>query len=194
MCNGILLLFKSYLYQIYTYTISHPSRIVIGLMIWFMLCSTMEWREKSVKRRSVLSTVWKGIIGIILIGCIFLLLYVTLGNRTQSVDMKYKWVIFWSYREVIFHHNQFILWQIVWNILGFVPIGNALYYLLGEKRKLYKVVFSCGIFSAGIELIQLFFRIGLFEFDDIFHNTLGVIIGYMIAEMGRRFLASVSGK
>ena len=105
--------------------------------------------------------------------------------------------------SVIFNHNQFILWQIIWNIIAFVPMGNALYYLLDRteyshggdrKRKFYKVVLSCGIFSAGIELIQLFFRIGLFEFDDIVHNTLGAVIGYGIAEVGKRFLTFVAGK
>lgn len=194
---------KSYLYQIYMYTISHPQVILVALGIWFILCGFMEWKGKAKKGKNIVFIIWKALVWLGLSGCVIMFLYVTLCNRYQAPDLRYKLQIFWSYREVIFNHNQFILWQIIWNIIAFVPMGNALYYLLDRteyshggdrKRKFYKVVLSCGIFSAGIELIQLFFRIGLFEFDDIVHNTLGAVIGYGIAEVGKRFLTFVAGK
>ncbi|MBR4027500.1 MAG: VanZ family protein [Lachnospiraceae bacterium] len=34
--------------------------------------------------------------------------------------------------------------------------------------------------SLTIEVLQLFMKKGLFEFDDIFHNTLGGVLGYVI--------------
>ena len=43
-----------------------------------------------------------------------------------------------------------------------------------------KRVHFSAVFSVVIELLQLFFEKGLFEFDDIFHNTIGGIIGLLL--------------
>lgn len=42
------------------------------------------------------------------------------------------------------------------------------------------------LFSASIEITQLVTKCGLFEFDDIFHNTLGAVVGSMIANVIER--------
>ena len=39
------------------------------------------------------------------------------------------------------------------------------------------------IFSSVIELSQLALKRGLCEFDDVFHNTLGCVIGYGVGMM-----------
>ena len=39
------------------------------------------------------------------------------------------------------------------------------------------------IFSSVIELSQLLLKRGLCEFDDVFHNTLGCVIGYGVGVM-----------
>jgi glycopeptide antibiotics resistance protein len=56
-----------------------------------------------------------------------------------------------------------------------------------EKSKNFRATgFFCQVALLGfltslsIELLQLVLKRGLFEFDDMFHNTLGVIIGYGI--------------
>jgi len=41
--------------------------------------------------------------------------------------------------------------------------------------------------SFGIEVIQLVFKLGLFEFDDVFHNVLGAVIGYGLWRVWRKF-------
>ena len=45
-------------------------------------------------------------------------------------------------------------------------------------RAIWCNVGSAMVFSFVIELLQLIFRCGLFEFDDMIHNTLGATIGY----------------
>ena len=57
----------------------------------------------------------------------------------------------------------------------FIPIG----FLLGIKVG-WKGIPIAALFSLIIELIQLVTRRGLFEFDDIIHNTLGAVIGFGI--------------
>jgi glycopeptide antibiotics resistance protein len=44
--------------------------------------------------------------------------------------------------------------------------------------------------SLSIELLQLVLKRGLFEFDDMFHNTFGVILGYGIRWIFSRKLSN----
>ncbi len=62
--------------------------------------------------------------------------------------------------------------QSVANILMFVPIGLLLTPTLGWRAVLYGF-----LLSLTIELLQLLLNSGFSEFDDVFHNTLGVMIG-----------------
>lgn len=177
----IFLQLKPILEVVYHYTINHPETLVKVLLVWFTLCGIMEWINRFKKKRNFFDIVWKAVMVIFFIGCLVMLLYVTLGNRHSSGEEKYRFDLFWSYKEVIYHNNMFILWQIIWNIVAFIPIGNVIFYLLGKKRKFYKVILYMGAFSLGIEATQLQFKMGLFEFDDVLHNTLGAVIGYLIA-------------
>jgi glycopeptide antibiotics resistance protein len=63
------------------------------------------------------------------------------------------------------------------NILLYVPLG----FLLSDLRylgslKIILLGFACSTLT---ELTQLVFHLGLFEFDDIFDNTLGCILGVL---------------
>lgn len=62
--------------------------------------------------------------------------------------------------------------QIVINIVMFLPVG-LLSALLWRWREM---LFSVGV-SCVIELLQLFTARGLCEFDDVFHDFLGALIG-----------------
>ena len=92
---------KSYLYQTYMYTISHPQVILVALGIWFILCGFMEWKGKAKKGKNIVFIIWKALVWLGLSGCVIMFLYVTLCNRYQAPDLRYKLQIFWSYREVI---------------------------------------------------------------------------------------------
>ena len=45
--------------------------------------------------------------------------------------------------------------------------------------------------SCSIEIIQLVLHRGLFEFDDIIHNTLGVFIGILVCLLARLIAGKV---
>ena len=53
-------------------------------------------------------------------------------------------------------------------------------------RRLRFVAASAAGVSFVIEVVQLVFKLGLFEFDDIFHNTLGAVIGFVMWRAIRR--------
>lgn len=60
------------------------------------------------------------------------------------------------------------------NVLLFVPFGTLMSIL---DRHFWRVFFIGLIFSCSIELVQFLLKIGLCELDDVFHNTLGTLIG-----------------
>ena len=68
--------------------------------------------------------------------------------------------------------------QILYNVLVFIPWGILLPALVQVKRKFRFVVLGTVGISLAIEVTQLVFKLGLFEFDDVIHNTLGAVIGY----------------
>lgn len=117
---------------------------------------------------------------LILIYPIFVLL-LTIITRTPKANIRAEWIPFWSWYDVIFHHNKTLFEENILNILMLLPLGVML--------KLYKInftvkhAFHCGLaLSATIEVTQLIFRLGLFEWDDMIHNTLGCVLGTLIAE------------
>lgn len=183
MYKEFFLVLKPYLYQIYQYIVGYPECVLASLGIWFALCGVMETLREKVKKKKLLFILWKFVVFLVFLGAIIMFLYVTLGNRYQTTYMRYKLELFWSYKEIIYNKNRLAFLENMWNIIAVLPIGNALYYLLNTKKKLLKITLICGMFSICIELTQLIGRIGFFEFDDIFHNTLGAFLGALVGEL-----------
>lgn len=65
-------------------------------------------------------------------------------------------------------------WDIVLNILLFIPLG----FLLGDKG--WKAVFLGFLLSASIELIQYIAVLGYCEADDVLNNTIGCGFGIVL--------------
>lgn len=87
----------------------------------------------------------------------------------------------WSWKMVLQHHNLWLLWQILLNILLFVPLGCLMALKCGRSAKVM-VLIGFGI-SLCIELCQLVFRLGLFEWDDILHNGAGSALGVAVVRI-----------
>ncbi len=99
----------------------------------------------------------------------FFILAVTLLSRSAYTGIHFQPSFFWSWTVPAERE------QIQMNIIGFIPVG-----ILGAKRIKWKIVPATAGFSLLIELLQLITQRGLFEFDDVIHNTLGTIIGLLI--------------
>lgn len=109
------------------------------------------------------------------------ILLVTLFTREVGSGGKLAWTPLWSWREVLLHHNLQLLWQILLNLLLFVPLGVLLAL---NRRWPTKVILVTGFgLSLGIEVCQLVFRLGLFEWDDILHNGLGCTLGVGVVRL-----------
>ena len=107
---------------------------------------------------------------------LFILMETIIGRKTGMGRVEL--VPFWSYSY------PELRMEIVLNYILFIPFGFLLYLCFGEKFGL-RVVIAGFLLSVSIELIQLLFNIGLFEFDDMIGNTVGCLIGTVIGKATR---------
>ena len=150
---------------------------VIGISIFLCYLSYVQ-KVAAVRRRRMRTQEIAQ--GILLTIYLVVLLGGTVLNRHYGEEFGVKLQLFWSYIEVFEKSKIGLAWQIVLNVLAFIPWGILFAHIWkGMRRPLWNVG-SAFCFSALIELIQLVFRCGFFEFDDMFHNTLGALIGYGI--------------
>ena len=105
---------------------------------------------------------------------LFILMETVIGRKAGALRMEL--VPFWSYS-----HPELQM-EIILNYIFFIPLGLLLYLCFGKNCGL-RVVIAGFLLSTSIELIQLIFRIGLFEFDDIIGNTIGCFIGAAVGKM-----------
>lgn len=82
--------------------------------------------------------------------------------------------LFWSYRVIDVQFKQMLA-----NALMFIPFGLLLSLL---DKRVWLVLLSGFLFSCLVEILQLVLKVGLCEFDDVFHNTLGTLIGLLIGK------------
>lgn len=125
---------------------------------------------------------------------------VTLLGRTIRPEPRYELSFLWEYRLAFsFTRNgisiQSYEWllQILNNILLFVPLGILYGEFCRWKAKPTRGFLALGIglaVSIVIEISQLVFKLGLFEFDDMLNNSIGMMLGYGIYRMieGRKKL------
>lgn len=103
------------------------------------------------------------------------ILFETVIGRKPGVG-RVELVPFWSYS-----HPELRM-EILLNYVLFIPLGLLLYVCFGEKFGI-RVVMAGFLLSASIELIQLIFKIGVFEFDDMIGNTIGCLIGALVGKL-----------
>ncbi|MEG0314083.1 MAG: VanZ family protein [Erysipelotrichaceae bacterium] len=70
------------------------------------------------------------------------------------------------------------LYNLMGNILWFVPLGMALNSLYNKSFKESMII--VGMCSLGIEILQFIFNQGISDIDDIIFNVIGGFIGYII--------------
>jgi len=66
------------------------------------------------------------------------------------------------------------------NVIGFMPMGFMLPMLIRRAKHWYLTVLMCFTFSLLVETVQLIWRVGIFDVDDMFLNTLGGLLGYLV--------------
>ncbi len=115
---------------------------------------------------------------------VFLILAESVLRRSAAETAAYDLTPFWSYAAV-FSGDTSVLPQMIGNVVAFMPFG----FLLPTANEKYSfrttVLFGLG-FSVFIEVMQLVTKRGFAEFDDIFHNVLGTVIGCGLWKLAHR--------
>lgn len=148
-----------------------PSYIFEGLLTVFCIGLVL---LVIFKRRNI----WRGLIHLALTEYIFFIYCVTVVFREIKGERQYEFELFWSYDKPV------LLVENIMNVVVFVPLGMLLAGAIKELRWWQSLLIGGGI-SATIELIQLTTKRGFAEFDDVMHNTLGCMIGYVLYSLAR---------
>ena len=107
---------------------------------------------------------------ILIASYIVVLFYITLFGREKQ-EMRIFEPLFWEW--------QYRMWKdILMNIALFIPLG----ILFGNRRG----IIIGFLLSVGIEAAQYLFMIGYCEVDDVANNTIGTVIGVMVAWIWKR--------
>lgn len=133
-------------------------------------------------------------------GRVFFVLYMALAlyfmffsetlDRTRVSDTyRYNLTLFkeisrfWNMRYTYGWHVTIV--NLLGNVICFIPFGFLLPTI--SKKKVFKnflsVTFMAMLFSIGIETAQLLMKVGAFDVDDIFLNTLGGLVGYILMKL-----------
>lgn len=123
------------------------------------------------------------------------LLGVTLLGRSIRPEPRYELSFLWEYRlafsftkdGILIQSREWVM-QIINNILLFVPLGIFYGEICGWRTKSVRWPGALAVgfvFSVLIEMSQLVFRLGLFEFDDMLNNSMGMMVGYGIYKLLR---------
>lgn len=112
----------------------------------------------------------------------FSVLSSTLFTRKYGVT-RYELTLFWSYFKIIKEQNTGLLIQVLLNCIMLFPVGFLLPFSISKYMSWRSCLFISASFSTCIELSQLIFKLGLFEFDDIVHNVIGAMLGFGLAKL-----------
>ncbi|WP_369695106.1 VanZ family protein [Ruminococcus flavefaciens] len=127
---------------------------------------------------------------ILLISTVILILFFTFIVR-ETLEIRHvgsRGVCLTPFREVKWlftaPNHWFYFWQIVLNILLFIPFGFILstnLYLYHRPRHIFLPTFLSGLFvSISVELFQYLTSRGYTEIDDVINNSLGAMFGWFL--------------
>ncbi|NKW84131.1 VanZ family protein [Bacillus cereus] len=161
--------------------------IVQGLLPWIIkatiflfLCICIYWiyqKRKGYPQKSKTISIF---ILILLLCWLIIVLGITTLSRAANYENSININIFSGYINAWNKWSLSEFQLIIFNILMFVPLGFLL-PLYNDKFKKFIPTFLVSLGTTlGIECIQLITAMGIFELDDIFHNTLGAIIGFFL--------------
>lgn len=114
----------------------------------------------------------------------YLLFFSETCGRTMDSGYRYNLQLFkeikrfWYNRETI--GMSLVLINLLGNIAAFAPFGFFFSMLSRVGKNVFGCVMCSALFSLAVESIQLFTRVGAFDVDDIFLNTIGGLVGFLV--------------
>lgn len=134
-----------------------------------------------------------------LILLIYFLFFSEVMGRTPGAREEYSYNLtlfkeirrFYVHREILGYGAMFM--NIFGNVLAFVPFGFFLPVVWSRAGRWYRTVGLSFLMSLGVETVQLVVRVGSFDVDDLFLNTVGGMAGFLIYRLVRGVWRKYSG-
>lgn len=156
---------RSIFWQIY----KQPLRTIWLTMLFLLILWTVVGRKT--KRRII----WKRFNGVVFLGIMAAILYVTLFDRGER-PQEPVWIPFYSFVEAKIQPELYR--SMLMNIFLFLPFGLSLPNILPKKaHPVAATIAFAMLLSMGIEAAQLVYGLGRCEVDDVIMNTLGAAMG-----------------
>lgn len=127
------------------------------------------------------------------------------GRDEAYSTYQYNLELFREIRRYIMYREQigmaYFAINLLGNVVAFMPFGFLVPVMYREQRKgvsftghyfrSFLFVTLLGfLFSFVIETIQLVTKVGCFDVDDLFLNTLGVVLGYIIYYISKKIIGA----
>lgn len=159
--------------------ISYIYIVAILIIIWavYRIIVLIKSKEKNILREVVIN--------------IFFIYFLILINLTickmDMLEIRFQHKFYINYIPFIETINMFkdnfmgignAIYNVVGNILLFVPLGFFIPLLFKKKNKIINIALYGFYASLAIELIQLLTAINFTDIDDIIFNTLGAVLGF----------------
>ncbi len=122
------------------------------------------------------------LVAFLMLGWLAIVLGLTLFTRPAMFEGWFNFRLFSGYINAWNNWSLSEFQLIVFNMLMFTPLGFLLPLLTKRMRRFLPVLLLSLTVCIGIEMLQMLTHRGVFELDDMFHNTLGSMIGYFLAE------------
>lgn len=142
--------------------------ILFATLLWIFLCGLFQ--DKPYLK------FWK-LFNVCLFCCsCVIIVYSTIFSRTTGI-LEIRLIPFYSYVEALTQEEMYR--TNLMNVFLFFPFGLSLSVIWSEgvKKRAWLTVLVACVISVSVELVQLVFKLGRVEIDDVIHNTLGAVIG-----------------
>lgn len=116
---------------------------------------------------------------------VYFLFFAESYGRAGDIAREYRYNLelfeeitrFWVYRKDV--GTLAMALNLFGNVIGFIPFGYILPIINPRLQNCLLVTVSGFSLSLCVETVQLVFRVGCFDVDDLVLNTLGAFLGYV---------------
>lgn len=153
-----------------------PHDVYVGLLSILCIGAVVLMAWRGVKA-------WRQIVGLLLVEYVFVLFCVTVMFREPTEEAAFNLEPFWTYWEISKGVRDDLLPQVIMNMVVFVPVGimSGIFVQRLNHCNWWMTAIVTGLLSSlCIETMQFLFKRGFAELDDVIHNTLGCLLGFMI--------------
>lgn len=107
-----------------------------------------------------------------------------LGRISMETEYRYNLTLFREIKRFIEYRHilgfKAVFLNVMGNVIAFMPFGFLWPPLMDYKTNWFTTTLCAFLFSLFAESVQLFFKLGSFDVDDLLLNTIGGFLGYII--------------